>query len=44
MPIRDVGDAIREMRGGSRKIKTRKQAVAVGLKAKREMARRGGRR
>lgn len=35
MPIRDVGDAMREMRAGSKHIKTRKQAIAVGLKAKR---------
>lgn len=39
MPIRDVGDAMREMKAGSRRIKTRKQAIAVGLKAKRRIAR-----
>ncbi len=33
MPIRDVGDAMREMKGGSKHIKTRAQAIAVGLKA-----------
>lgn len=36
MPIRDVGDAIREMRAGSKHIRTRAQAIAVGLKAKRQ--------
>lgn len=33
MPINDVGDAMREMKAGSKHIKTRKQAIAVGLKA-----------
>lgn len=33
MPIKDVGDAMREMEGGSKHIKTRAQAIAVGLKA-----------
>jgi hypothetical protein len=33
MPIRDVGDAMREMKSGSKHIRTRAQAVAVGLKA-----------
>lgn len=36
MPIQDVGDALREMKAGSKHIKTRKQAIAIGLKAKRE--------
>lgn len=35
MPIKDVGDAMREMHAGSKHIKTRKQAVAVGLKMQR---------
>lgn len=33
MPIRDVGDAMREMKKGSKHIRTRAQAIAVGLKA-----------
>jgi len=33
MPINDVGDAIREQKAGSKHIKTRAQAIAVGLKA-----------
>lgn len=33
MPIRDVGDAVREMKAGSKHIRTRAQAIAVGLKA-----------
>lgn len=33
MPIRNVGDAIDEMKAGSTHIKTRAQAIAVGLKA-----------
>lgn len=33
MPIRNIGDAIREAKAGSKHIKTRKQAIAVGLKA-----------
>lgn len=41
MPINDVGDAMREMRGGSKHIRTRKQAVAVGLKAQRKRKPRG---
>jgi hypothetical protein len=36
MPIRDVGDAMNEMKGGSRFIKTRPQAIAVGLKQERK--------
>ena len=44
MPIRDVGDAMREMREGSKKIRTRKQAIAVGLKKQREQRRRKKRR
>jgi hypothetical protein len=35
VPINDVGEAMREMRAGSKHIRTRKQAVAVGLKAQR---------
>ena len=33
MPLRNVKDAMREMKSGSKRIKTRKQAIAVGLKA-----------
>lgn len=40
MPIGDVGDAMREMRAGSKHIRSRKQAIAVGLAAKRRA--RGG--
>lgn len=40
MPIRNVGDAMREMQGGSTKIQSRPQAIAVGLKAQRQ----GGKR
>jgi hypothetical protein len=36
MPINDVGDAMREMKAGSKHIKSRKQAIAVGLNAKRD--------
>jgi hypothetical protein len=32
MPIRNVADAMREEEAGSTHIKTRKQAIAVGLK------------
>lgn len=39
MPILDVGDAVREMRAGSKHIKTRAQAIAVGLKAERKRSR-----
>lgn len=35
MPINDVGDAVREMKAGSKHIRTRAQAIAVGLKAER---------
>lgn len=42
MPIRDVGDAIREQRAGSKHIRTKAQAVAVGLKAKRARGDKGG--
>lgn len=41
MPIRGVGDAMRELKAGSKHIKTRAQAIAVGLK---EQRRRGGKR
>jgi len=44
MPIRDVGDAMREMRGGSKHIRTRAQAIAVGLKAEGKSRPRGKRR
>lgn len=37
MPIRDVGDAMREMKAGSKHIKTRQQAIAVGLSAQRRL-------
>jgi hypothetical protein len=33
MPINDVGDAMHEMHMGSKHIKSRAQAIAVGLKA-----------
>lgn len=33
MPIRNVGDAMHEMEAGSKHIRTREQAIAVGLKA-----------
>jgi hypothetical protein len=33
MPIHNVGDAMNEMKGGSKHIRTRAQAIAVGLKA-----------
>jgi hypothetical protein len=33
MPIRNVRDAMHEMKAGSKHIKTRPQAIAVGLKA-----------
>ncbi len=41
MPIRNVGDAMREMKAGSSKITTRSQAIAVGLKQQRKLT--GGR-
>ncbi len=46
MPIRNVGDAMREMKGGSKHIRTRAQAIAVGLKAegKSKYGKRGRRR
>lgn len=33
MPIHDVEDAMKEMKKGSKHIRTKKQAIAVGLKA-----------
>jgi hypothetical protein len=33
MPIHSVRDAMHEMKAGSKHIKTRAQAIAVGLKA-----------
>ncbi len=39
MPIRNVADAMHEMKAGSKHIKTRAQAVAVGLSAKRRAGR-----
>lgn len=33
MPIRNVADAMNDMKSGSKHIKTREQAIAVGLKA-----------
>lgn len=42
MPIRDVGDAMDEMRAGSKRIKTRDQAVAAGLEAERRLGGRKG--
>lgn len=44
MPINDVGDAMHEMKAGSKHIKTRKQAIAVGLAAKRKAGRKGKRK
>lgn len=45
MPIRDVGDAMRELKAGkSKHIKSRAQAIAVGLKAQRSGRTIGGRR
>lgn len=35
MPINNVRDAMHEMKKGSKFIKTKKQAIAVGLKAQR---------
>lgn len=40
MPIHDVGDAVREMRAGSKHIRNMKQAIAVGLKEERMEGRR----
>jgi len=40
MPIKDVGDAMREMKAGSTHITTRKQAIAVGLQAQRKAGKR----
>lgn len=39
MPIHSVEDAMREMKAGSTHIKTREQAVAVGLKQERRAKR-----
>lgn len=33
MPINNVGDAIKDWKSGSKHIRTRAQAIAVGLKA-----------
>lgn len=33
MPIHGVADAMHEMKGGSKHIRSRAQAIAVGLKA-----------
>jgi hypothetical protein len=33
MPIRNVGDAMDDLKSGSKHIRTRAQAIAVGLKA-----------
>jgi len=41
MPIRNVSDAMHEMREGSAHIKSRKQAIAVGLSAQRRLQKRG---
>jgi hypothetical protein len=40
MPIKDVADAVREMKAGSTHIKTRPQAIAVGLQAQRKAGKR----
>lgn len=42
MPINSVSDAMHEMKAGSKHIRTRKQAVAVGLKAQRRGGKRSG--
>ena len=39
MPLRDVGDAMRDMRAGSRMIRSRRQAVAAGMEAQRRTER-----
>lgn len=39
MPIRNVADALREMKSGSTHITSRKQAIAVGLKQQRKLGR-----
>ena len=39
MPIRSVSDAMREMRAGSRSIRSRRQAVAAGLEGPRRAER-----
>lgn len=44
MPIRNVRDAIREQKAGSKHIRTRAQALAVGLKAQRSGRTIGGKR
>lgn len=41
MPINNVRDAMHEMKKGSKHIKTKKQAIAVGLKAQREKGKGG---
>lgn len=33
MPIHNVADAMREMQAGSKHIKSRAQAIAIGMKA-----------
>lgn len=44
MPIRNVGDAMNELKaGGSKHIQSRAQAIAVGLKAERSGKPIGGR-
>jgi len=44
MPIKDVGDAMNEMKKGSKHIKTRKQAIAIGLQAERKAAKKGSKK
>lgn len=44
MPIRNVGDAMREKKKGSKHIKTRKQAIAVGLKAEGKSKKKGSKK
>ena len=44
MPITDIASAMREMRAGSKHVKTRAQAVAAGMKAQRAGRPIGGRK
>jgi hypothetical protein len=44
MPIRSVADAMNDLKAGSTHIKTRAQAIAVGLKAEGKSRSSGGRR
>lgn len=44
MPIRSVADAMNDYKSGSKRIKTRAQAIAVGLKAEGKSRSQKGRR